>query len=65
MLFRSRPVSLEVARCEGFFYWEVVWDHPEPGPAGTVAYPHRCRRCGLEVHASDIGDAATKAASLP
>ncbi len=59
-----RPVSLEVARCEGFHYWEVDWDHPEPGPGGTVAYPHRCRRCGLEVHASDIGDAAAKAASL-
>ena len=53
------------ARCEGFHYWEVDWDHPEPTPGGAVTYPHRCRRCGLEVHASDIGDAATKAASLP
>ena len=59
-----RPVSAEAARCEGFHYWEVDWDHPEPTPGGAVTYPHRCRRCGLEVHASDIGDAAAQAASL-
>jgi hypothetical protein len=58
------PLSPEAARCEGFHYWEVDWDHPERRPGGTVTYPHRCRRCGLEVHASDIGDAAAKAASL-
>ncbi len=49
--------------CEGFHYWQVDWDHGELGPDGVLSYPHRCRNCGVEVRATDINDAAAKAAS--
>ena len=75
-LQRRRPVTVSVTpvqapspqakdRCAGHHYWHVDWSSAEPGPGGTVTYTHRCRRCGLEVRASDIGDAAAQAASLP
>jgi hypothetical protein len=48
-------------RCEGFHYWQVDWDRGEPGPDGPMTYPHRCRNCGVEVRATDIGDASAKA----
>ena len=70
-LKRRRPVpvtvtpvghtSPSVTRCEGHHYWQVDWDSAEPGPGGNVTHVHRCRRCGLEVRAADIGDAAARA----
>jgi hypothetical protein len=63
------PVQAEAPRakdrCAGHHYWRVDWDSARPGPGGTVTYIHHCRRCGLEVRASDIGDAAEQGASLP
>jgi len=75
-LRRRRPVTVSVTpvqapvpqatdRCAGHHYWQVDWRSAAPGPGGTVTYTHRCRHCGLEVRASDIGDAAAQAASLP
>jgi hypothetical protein len=74
-LRRRRPVTVAVTPvdetapivepCDGHHYWQVDWDSAQPDPSGNVRYVHRCRRCGLEVRASDIGDAAAKAASLP
>jgi hypothetical protein len=73
MLWRRRPVSVTVRPldtpaptvepCAGHHYWEVDWDSARPDPGGDVSYVHRCRRCGLEVRAADIGEAATKAPS--
>jgi len=70
-LERRRPVpvtvtpvghtSPSVTRCEGHHYWQVDWDSAEPGPGGNITHVHRCRRCGLEVRAADIGDAAAEA----
>jgi hypothetical protein len=69
---RRRPLTVDVtpveapapalaaAPCAGHHYWQVNWDSAEPD--GT--YVHRCRRCGLEVRARDIGDAATRAEAL-
>jgi hypothetical protein len=52
------PVALEpVQPCEGYHYWDVDWQRPQPGVNGAAAYPHRCRRCGVEVLAADIADA--------
>ena len=31
-----RPVSAEAARCAGFHYWEVDWDHAVPARTSTV-----------------------------
>jgi hypothetical protein len=59
---RSTAATARTDRCEGFHYWDVDWQHPEPGPGGSLTYPHRCRRCGLEVRAADIAEAAAKAA---
>lgn len=57
------PVSQPTgARCEGFHYWQVDWDAAEPGPDGRMTYPHRCRNCGTEVRAHDIGEASALAA---
>jgi hypothetical protein len=55
----ARPVAPELvpARCEGFHYWDVDWQRPQRGANGAVVYPHRCRRCGVEVLAVDIADA--------
>jgi hypothetical protein len=74
-LRRRRPVTVTVtpvepteakaaARCAGHHYWQVDWSSAQTDPGGDVTYTHRCRRCGLEVSASDISDAAAKAASL-
>jgi hypothetical protein len=70
-LRRRRPVTVTVtpvgeaapsiAPCEGHHYWQVDWDSAQHGPGGDVTYVHRCRRCGLEVRAADIGEAAAKA----
>jgi len=70
-LVRRRPVTVTVrplaelttaTRCEGFHYWDVDWQRPEPGPDGATTFPHCCRRCGVEVRAADISDAAAKTA---
>jgi hypothetical protein len=52
------------ARCQGFHYWRVDWEHGQPGPNGVVEYPHVCQSCGVAVRAADIGEAARKAAAL-
>jgi len=57
------PAEPPAAHCEGFHYWQVDWDRPEAGPDGALTYPHRCRNCGLEVRATDIGDASARAAA--
>lgn len=49
--------SIAPARCEGFHYGDVDWQRPQQGVNGAVVYPHRCRRCGVEVLAVDIADA--------
>jgi hypothetical protein len=59
------PAEAALERCEGFHYWQVDWERGELGPDGVLVYPHRCRSCGIEVKAADIGDAATKAAAIP
>jgi hypothetical protein len=51
-------------RCQGYHYWQADWMHGQVGPDGVLLYPHRCRNCGIEVRAADIGDAAQKAALL-
>ena len=50
--------------CQGYHYWQADWMHGQLGPDGVLLYPHRCRNCGIEVRAADIGDAAKKAAAL-
>ena len=66
LLWRRRPATvtatplapeLAPARCEGLHYWDVDWQRPQAGANGAVVYPHRCRRCGVEVLAVDIADA--------
>ena len=59
---QSTPPTPE--RCQGYHYWQADWMHGQVGPDGVLLYPHRCRNCGLEVRAADIGDAAQKAAAL-
>jgi hypothetical protein len=51
-------------RCQGHHYWQVDWMQGQVGPDGVLRYPHRCRNCGIEVRAADIGEAAQKAAAL-
>jgi hypothetical protein len=53
-----------LAPCQGHHYWQADWMHGQLGPEGVLLYPHRCRNCGIEVRAADIGDAAKKAAAL-
>jgi len=45
-------------------YWEVAYDRGELGADGVWRFPHRCRSCGLELMARDIGDASAQAANL-
>jgi hypothetical protein len=73
ILWRRRPVPVTVRPlyapasmvepCEGHHYWQVDWDSARPDASGDVSYVHRCRRCGFEVRAADIGEAAAKASS--
>ena len=44
-------------------YWEVAYDRGELGDDGVWRFPHRCRNCGLELLARDIGDASAQASS--
>ena len=55
----SPPPAAEA--CAGFHYWQVDWDQGEAGPDGRMTYPHRCRNCGIEVRAHDIGEASALA----
>jgi hypothetical protein len=59
------PAEPTRERCQGYHYWQVDWERGQAGPDGVLVYPHRCRNCGIEVRAADIGDAAQKAAALP
>ena len=58
------PAEPALELCAGHHYWRVDWDRGELGPDGLLLYPHRCRNCGIEVKATDIGDAAAKVAEL-
>jgi hypothetical protein len=58
------PVAPAGENCQGYHYWQVDWMKGQVGPDGVLMYPHRCRNCGIEVRAADIGDAAQKAAAL-
>ena len=58
------PSALTRDRCQGYHYWQADWMHGQVDPDGVLLYPHRCRNCGIEVRAADIGDAAQKAALL-
>ena len=57
----ARPANGDAhAACDGFHYWRVDWNDAELED-GALAYLHRCRRCGLEVRAANIGEASEKA----
>jgi hypothetical protein len=58
------PAAPASGPCQGYHYWQVDWMHGQVGPDGVLRYPHRCRNCGVEVRAADIGEAAQKAAAL-
>ena len=58
------PAAPASGPCQGYHYWQADWMHGQVGPDGVLLYPHRCRNCGIEVRAADIGDAAQKAAAL-
>ena len=58
------PAAPTGEQCQSYHYWQVDWMQGQVGPDGVLRYPHRCRNCGLEVRAADIGEAAQKAAAL-
>jgi hypothetical protein len=41
--------------------WDVAYDRGEVGEDGAWRYPTRCRNCGLELLARDVGDASEQA----
>ena len=57
------PSAPALEPCQGYHYWQVDWMQGQVGPDGVLRYPHRCRNCGIEVRAADIGEAAQKAAA--
>jgi hypothetical protein len=46
-------------------YWEVGYDRGALGSDGVWRFPHRCRDCGLELLARDVGDASAQVAQSP
>jgi hypothetical protein len=44
-------------------YWDVAYERGELGDDGVWRFPHRCRNCGLQLLARDIGDASAQARS--
>jgi hypothetical protein len=49
--------------CDPSHLWDVAYDRGELGGDGIWRFPHKCSTCGLEVLASDIGDATAQAAA--
>jgi hypothetical protein len=47
--------------CDPSHAWDVAYDRGELGSDGIWRFPHKCATCGLDVLASDIGDANTQA----
>ena len=41
--------------------WDVAYDRGVLGQDGVWRFPHRCRACGTEVLARDVGDASAQA----
>jgi hypothetical protein len=61
---RSSAVALP-PECTNGHYWDVAYDQGQLGSDGVWRFPHRCRHCGRELLARDIGDANALSAHLP
>jgi hypothetical protein len=47
--------------CDPHHFWEVAYERGALGEDGVWRFPHHCRNCGLELLASDVGEATTHA----
>ena len=59
------PATTRNPECDPHHFWEVAYDRGQLGEDGVWRFPHRCRNCGLELLAADVGDAAAQADRLP